>query len=109
MLNDLQSAAIEAWYARHASVRQLWAIWEGHRLRVLVTLEPTHDDNDTSPAWVAHCHAWADELQLCTNLPVQLELIDEPMLEGAGSGGEGANLARLSWRDPTSASSQTEV
>src|SRR5262249_10146646 len=86
LLNDFQFAAVDAWYARRASVRNLWVIEERYRLRILVTLEPAPDDSDTSPAWIANCHAWVDELQRCTNLPVQLELVDEPALNGATSG-----------------------
>src|SRR5262249_30824773 len=62
LLNDFQFAAVDAWYARRASVRNLWVIEERYRLRILVTLEPAPDDSDTSPAWIANCHAWVDEL-----------------------------------------------
>jgi hypothetical protein len=98
---DFQSAPLAAWYAAHSSVRRLWAIRDASGLRVLVTLEPTHDGNDTYPVWVANCNAWADELQSCTEASVRLELLDEPMFDGAAIDAESLLVATLSWRDPS--------
>lgn len=98
---DPESAAFAAWYATHSSVGRLWAVRNSDQLRILVTLEPTHDDCDAYPAWLANCDSWARELQLCTDYPVRLERLDEPMLDGAMIDVEGAIVATLSWRDPT--------
>ena len=95
------SAAVAAWYATHSNVRRLWAIRDAHRLRVLVTLEPTLDGNDTDPAWIANRHAWAHELQLCTDQSVRLERLDEPMFDGAAIDADSLIVATLSWRDPS--------
>ena len=50
---DPESAAFAAWYATHSSVRRLRAVRNSYQLRILVTLEPTHDDCDAYPAWLA--------------------------------------------------------
>lgn len=96
-----ESAAVAAWYAAHSSVRRLWAIRDAYGLRVLVTLEPTPDGNDTYPAWIANRHAGAHELQLCTDPSVRLELLDEPVGDAAAVDAEGLIVATLSWRDPS--------
>jgi hypothetical protein len=96
-----ESAAVATWYAAHSSVRRLWAIRDAYGLRVLVTLEPTHDGDDTLPAWLANCHAWAQELQLCMDDSVRLERLDEPVFDGAAIDAESSLVATLSWRDPS--------
>jgi hypothetical protein len=96
-----ESAAIATWYVAHSSVRRLWAIRDAYGLRVLVTLEPTPDGSDTYPAWIANCHAWAHELQFCTDTSVRLELLDEPGFDGAAIDAESLIVATLSWRDPS--------
>ncbi len=86
------------WYASHALVRRLWAIRDTEGLRVLVTLEPTPDGDDTHPAWIANREAWVHELQSYADSTVRLEQIehDEVELEA-----EGVLVAAFSWRDPT--------
>ncbi len=96
-----ESAVVAAWYATHGSVRR-WAIRDAHRLRVLVTLEPTHDDGDVYPAWLANRDAWAHELQLCTHSPVQLELLEGPAFDGAAIDADSVIVATLRWRAPAS-------
>jgi hypothetical protein len=96
-----ESTALAAWYAAHPSVRRLWAIRDALGLRVLVTLEPTLDGDDTHPAWIANRHAWADELQLCTDHSVRLERLDESVFEGAPFDAASSIVATLSWRDPS--------
>ena len=98
---DPESAALAAWYTTHSTVRRLWAFRNPYHLRILVTLEPTHDDSDPYPAWLANCDSWARELQLCTGYPVRLERLDEPILDGVMIDAEGAIVTTLSWRDPT--------
>lgn len=96
-----ESAALAAWYAAHSSVRRLCATGDAYGLRVLVTPEPTPDGDDIYPAWIANRHAWAHELQLCTDPSVRLELLDEPVGDGAAVDAEGLIVATLSWRDPS--------
>ena len=99
---DPESAAFAGWYATHSTVRRLRALSTSHQLQILVTLEPTHDDSDAYPAWLANCGAWARELQLCTDSPVRLQLLDEPMFDGSATDADGVIVTTLSWRDPAS-------
>ena len=85
------------WYAAHSAVRRLWAIRESQGMRVIVTLEPTHDGDDIYPAWLANGHEWAHELQVRMRRTVQLERVDEVSFERLTSD---SLLADLSWRDP---------
>jgi hypothetical protein len=87
------------WYAAHSAIRRLWAIKESQGMRVIVTLEPTHDGNDIYPAWLANGNEWAHELEMRIGGPMQLEVTDEPLLP-AGVGG-GVLVAELFWRDPS--------
>jgi hypothetical protein len=82
------------WYASHSTVRRLWAVEESMGMQVLITLEPTHDGDDTEIAWLANSGAWARELESYLDRPVTLALIDEPLSE------EIEVLAQLCWRDP---------
>ncbi len=97
-----EPTALAAWYATHCTVRRLWAVRNSRQLRILVTLEPSLDDSDACPVWLANCNAWARELQLCTDSPVRLELLDEPMFDGAATDADSLIVTTLSWRDPTS-------
>src|SRR5262245_28501937 len=96
-----ESAAVAEWYASHPDVRHLWAIRDADGLRVLITLEPTADGDDTNPAWLANSDAWAHELQSCTGHVVHLELLDEPVFDEATIGAKSLIVASLSWRDPS--------
>jgi hypothetical protein len=106
-LNDVaaMSPAVSAfvvlakWYAARSAVRRLWAIRESQRMRVIVTLEPTHDGDDIYPAWLANGHEWAHELQLRMDVPVQLEVVDDPFLAELAAGVDGVLVAALFWRD----------
>ena len=69
---------LSKWYASHAIVRRLWAMESGEAIRVVVTLEPTLDGDDTQPAWLANSWTWAQELRLRLQRIVHLELINEP-------------------------------
>jgi hypothetical protein len=68
-------------------------------MRVLVTLEPTHDGDDIYPAWLANGHEWAHELQLRMEGPVQLEVVDELFLAEFAPGVDGVLVAEVFWRD----------
>ncbi|RPH55000.1 MAG: hypothetical protein EHM84_00420 [Lysobacterales bacterium] len=87
------------WYAVHPAVRRLWAISDSQRMRVIVTLEPTHDGDDIYPAWLANGHEWTHELQLLMGWPVQMEVTDEPSLVEFAAGADGVLVAELFWRD----------
>lgn len=93
------SVVLTKWYATHSVVRRLWAIRDSQRMRVIVTLEPTHDGDDIYPAWLANGHKWAHELQLLMDGPMQLEVIDEPSLGELASRVDGVLVAELVWRD----------
>jgi hypothetical protein len=68
-------------------------------MRVIVTLEPTHDGDDIYPAWLANGHEWAHELQLRMDMPVQLEVMDAPFPAEPAAGVDGVLVAALFWRD----------
>ena len=87
------------WYAARSAVRRLWAIRDSQRMRVSVTLEPAHDGDDIYPAWLANGHEWAHELQLRMDVPVQLEVMDEPFLAEPAAGVDGVLVAALFWCD----------
>jgi hypothetical protein len=93
--------ALATWYAANSAVRRLSAISEAQRLRVVVTLEPTHDGDDIYPAWLANGNEWAQELQSRLGGPVQLEVLDEPAFAEFASGVDGVLVAELFWRDST--------
>jgi hypothetical protein len=46
------------------AVRRLWAFKASQGMRIIVTLEPTHDGDDICPAWLANGYEWARKLQL---------------------------------------------
>ena len=95
---------LSKWYASHSIVRRLWAMESGEAIRVVVTLEPTLDGDDTQPAWLANSWTWAQELRLRLQRIVHLELINEPSVRVAATcDGDDALITEISWRDPTRA------
>ena len=70
-------------------------------MRVIVTLEPTHDGDDIYPAWLANGHEWAHDLQTRMDGPVELEVSDTAFLAEFVAGADGVLVAELSWRDPS--------
>ena len=96
-----ESLALSAWYDAHPAVRRMWAIKDAQALRVIVTLEPTVDDSDVYPAWLANSQAWVREMRATTGSAVRLELIDEPAADAIEVDGEGELVVAMSWRDPT--------
>jgi hypothetical protein len=94
------STVVATWYATHSDIRRLRAIEDSQGVRIIVTLEPTLDGNDTYPAWIANSVSWAHELQLRIDSPVTLELIAEPAFEEIERQGDGVIVADLCWRDP---------
>lgn len=95
-----ESVALATWYDAHPAIRRLWGIRDTQRLRVIVSVEPTHDDSDIFPVWIGNSAAWAQELRLFTGTSVQLELIDEPS-DGIEIDAGSNVVADLFWRDPT--------
>lgn len=95
-----ESRALARWYDGRPSVRRMWAIRETRGLRVIVTLEPTVDDSDIVPTWLAHCSAWARELQAAAGEVVRLELLDEPVGSEVEIDADGTIVAAMCWRDP---------
>jgi hypothetical protein len=82
------------WYASHSAVRRLWAVEDSRGMQVIITLEPTHDGDDTDIAWLANSGAWVRELESHLERPVRLALVDEPLSEAIQV------VAELCWRDP---------
>jgi hypothetical protein len=97
-----EAEALAEWYDSHPDVRRLWAIKDALALNVILTLEPTVDNGDTSPPWLACGRRWASEIQSLTGITVSLELLEEPLASEFDIELEGEIIAALSWRDPTS-------
>jgi hypothetical protein len=98
------AADLAKWYTSQSIIRRLWAIEEIDVIRIVVTLEPTPDGDDTHPAWLANSRAWAQELRLRLQRTVRLQVINEPSLHVESSCDEHSTLiAEVSWRDPSRA------
>ena len=96
-----ESLALARWYDSKPAVRRLWGIKDAQRLRVIVAVEPTLDDDDISPAWFAHAEEWASELHSHMGSDVQLELIHVPTFDEIEIDDESVIIADLFWRDAT--------
>lgn len=100
---------LSAWYSRTARIRRLWAIERLDAsdspgvLRVVVTLEPIGDSDETDAAWMASGRAWQQELRSQLAREVDLEWADEGESDDIEIDGNGVVVAMLCWRDPTSA------
>ncbi len=88
------------WYASHAAVRHVWAIAEREEIRIVVTLEPTLDGDDTQPIWLANSQSWVQELRWRMNRDIRLELIHEPWITELQIDTDSVVFAEYSWRDP---------
>jgi hypothetical protein len=94
-------AAVRAkWYAEHSPIRRLRAVEDSVALKVLVSLEPTSDGDDTLPIWLAKNRDWANDLRRRLQREVQLQLVvsspfGEPYLNAAA-----ITIPEASWRDP---------
>jgi hypothetical protein len=95
-----ESLALSAWYDAHPVVRRMWGVRDAEKLRVIVTLQPTVDDSDTHPAWLANGEAWVHELRSRTGSCVELELAEEPLLNEIETDAEGDVVVAMCWRDP---------
>jgi len=96
-----ESSRLAAWYDSQASIRRMWAVRGAQALRVIVTLEPTIDNGDVYPAWLANADRWMQELRVEVGSPVELMLLLDPASVEIGVAAEGELVAALSWRDPT--------
>ena len=97
------AAVLGKWYASNSIVRRLWAIEAREAIRIVLTLEPTLDGDDTQPAWLANSWTWAQELRFRLQRHVHLELINEPSARvEASCDSTNALIAEISWRDPSS-------
>jgi hypothetical protein len=100
---------LSAWYSRTARIRRLWAIERldaseaPGALRVVVTLEPVGDSDETDAAWMASGRAWQQELRSQLAREVDLEWADQNESDDIEIDGDGVVIAVLCWRDPTSA------
>jgi hypothetical protein len=94
-------------YATHPTVRRVWAVRNEYQLRILVRLEPTHDDSDAYPASLAHRDAWKRELLLCAIHQFDWSSSMSQCSMVAAIDAESVIVTTLGWRDPTSASQTT--
>jgi hypothetical protein len=92
---------LAAWYDSQPAVRRLWAVKNSQKLRVIVAIEATADNDDVYPVWLANTETWASELHAHTGSPVQLELIHEAPLNGIEVDADSTIVADLFWRDAT--------
>jgi len=95
-----ESLALATWYDSHPAIRRMWAIRHGQTLRVVVALEPTLDDSDVHPAWLANGRLWARELHSHIGGSVELELVDELRIDGVETDAKGDVVVAMCWRDP---------
>lgn len=95
------AAVLTEWYASHSVVRRLWAIEADEALRVILTLEPTADGDDTQPTWLANSWNWTRELRFRMQRMVHLELIADPSQFESPPDRSGALITEVFWRDPT--------
>lgn len=96
-----ESLALAFWYDAHPAVRRLWGIRVAQRIRVIVAIEPTLDNDDVFPCWLANTKAWSRDLHLRTGSRVDLELIKEIPCDGIEIDPGSILIADLYWRDPT--------
>ena len=94
-----EAAVLATWYASHSVVRRLWAIEGIDVIRIVVKLEPTLDDDDTQPTWLANSWTWAQELQLRMHRTVHLEMISAHLPIECAFDRDSALLTEISWRD----------
>jgi hypothetical protein len=96
-----ESLALARWYDSQPVVRRLWGIKSEQELRVIVAIEPTLDNDDIYPVWLANTGAWASELRARIECSVQLELFLGTPFEGVEIDAGSVIIADLFWRDAT--------
>ncbi len=93
-----ESLALASWYDSKPMVRRLWGVRHDERLRVIVAIEPTLDNDDIYPVWLVNTGAWARELRLSIGKPVQLELFLASPWDAIEIDAGGVVIADLHWR-----------
>lgn len=96
-----ESQALARWYESEPSIRRLWGIRHEQRLRVIVAIEPTLDNDDVLPAWFLNSETWESALQSHIGSVVQLELLREFPWGGIEIDAGSIIIADLFWRDAT--------
>ena len=99
-----ESLALAQWYDGHPSIRRLRGIKVAGGLRVIVAIDPTMDDDDILPVWLANIRIWTDELVVQTGRSVRLELTQDPSGGGVDFDPGSSLIADLFWRDATDSS-----
>lgn len=93
-------AALAKWYAKHSSIRRLWAIKGSIALKISVVIEPTADSDDTLPGWLANSRNWANDLRVLAGREVQLQLLVSDEFVESYVNPDAVTIAEVSWRDP---------
>jgi hypothetical protein len=96
-----ESLALARWYDAHPSIRRLVGITVGEELRVVVVIDPTLDDDDILPVWLANTRIWSKELCVQTRRSVRLELTQHLPGDGFEVDPGSSLIADLFWRDAT--------
>ena len=104
-----ESLALARWYDAHPSIRRLVGITVGEGLRVIVAIDPTLDDDDILPVWLANTRIWTKELCVQTGRFVQLELTQDLPADGIEVDPNSRLIADLFWRDATITEAQEVV
>lgn len=97
--NTAESLALARWYGTHPSIRRLVGITIGEGLRVIVAIDPTLDDDDILPVWLANTRIWTKELCMQTGRSVQLEVTQDLSADGVEVDPDSSLIADLFWRD----------
>jgi hypothetical protein len=96
-----EALALAGWYDSHPAIRRLWGIKVEQWIRVIVSIEPTLDNDDIIPAWLANTAAWSKELRLQTGSRIRLELIKDLPCDGIEVDPGSVLIADMFWRDAT--------
>lgn len=93
------AAALGKWYDATPDIRRLRATQQASVIHVLIALEPTADDDDTLPIWLAKSSRWMNDLQSLTNRDMHLEMSVSAAFDESPLGPETPMITELSWRD----------
>jgi hypothetical protein len=100
------SDVLQRWYDGTPAVQRLWALRPQEpdgapALRVLVTLAPAADSEETTPVWMARRAQWTQDLSRRLAGPVQIERLERPPADAFDLERDGLVCA-LCWRDASS-------
>ena len=93
------STALGKWYDANPDVRRLRATEHDSVLHVLIVLEPTPDDDDTLPVWLAKSSRWMNDLRSLTERELHLQMIVPADFDESSLDPEKPMIADLDWRD----------